>query len=255
MFHFPFNFMGPSSVLRSAVEESEENLFADSDVAETMQNVADHPFITTFFGDDFLTMMLRLVITLVTTGIVIHCFYYPRSRRRDYYFAFAIIALSIFFLVMLLGSIKLKIGFALGIFAIFGIIRYRTEAMPIREMTYLFAITAISVINALVNEFGFILVADVIFIAAFGILESTHLLRHVSCKIIKYDRIELIHTDRYDDLIADLKSRTGLPITKVEVGAVDFLKDAAILKVYYEQGSKQINSVDGMTKMPKAEEL
>jgi hypothetical protein len=94
-------------------------------------------------------MLLRYVFNFIVTGIIIHFFYYPKSRRRDYYFTFTMIALSVFFIIFLLGGVKLKVGFVLGIFAIFGIIRYRTESVPIREMTYLFTITAIAVINGL----------------------------------------------------------------------------------------------------------
>lgn len=200
-------------------------------------------------------MMFHLMLTLTTVGIIIHFFYYRYSRRRDYYFSFVIISLSIFFLVILLGSIKLKIGFALGIFAIFGIIRYRTEAMPIREMTYLFAITAISVINALIEEYPFLLLADAIFILSFWILESNRLLRHVSCKLIKYDNIALIHADRQKELIEDIELRTGLKVLRVEIGSIDFIKDATIIKVYYEQQNGEINSVDNITKLPKPETL
>lgn len=98
---------------------------------------------------DLWQLLFRFVFNFIVVGIIIHFFYYPKSKRRDYYFTFTLISISVFFLIFLLGSVKLKIGFALGIFAIFGIIRYRTESVPIREMTYLFTITALSVINAL----------------------------------------------------------------------------------------------------------
>ncbi|MBO7113726.1 MAG: DUF4956 domain-containing protein, partial [Bacteroidaceae bacterium] len=83
-------------------------------------------------------MVFRLLINVVTIGIIVHAFYYPKAKRRDYYFTFSIIGVSIFLLIYLMGGVKLKIGFALGLFAIFGIIKYRTEQVPIREMTYMF---------------------------------------------------------------------------------------------------------------------
>ena len=98
---------------------------------------------------DVWQLLFRFTFNSVVMWIIIHWFYYRKSRRRDYYFTFALISVSIFFLIFLLGSVKMKIGFALGLFAIFGIIRYRTEQMPVREMTYLFVLIAISVINAL----------------------------------------------------------------------------------------------------------
>lgn len=95
------------------------------------------PFVE---GYDFLTMLLRFSFNTAMVWIMIHCLYYPKSQRRDYYFTFMLISISIFFMIYLLGGVKLKVGFALGLFAIFGIIRYRTESMPVREMTYLFSI-------------------------------------------------------------------------------------------------------------------
>lgn len=131
-------------------------------------------------------------------------FYYPKSKRRDYYFTFTLISISVFFLIFLLGSVKLKIGFALGIFAIFGIIRYRTESVPIREMTYLFTITALSVINALSIQVGLteMLVTNAIFLLVTCLLESERWLKHTSSKLILYDRIQLITPDKREELIA-----------------------------------------------------
>ena len=100
-------------------------------------------------GAGFMQLLLRFAFNMLVIFGIIQFFYYSKSKRRDYYFTFTLISISVFFLIFLLGSVKLKIGFALGLFAIFGIIRYRTESVPIREMTYLFVIIAISVINAL----------------------------------------------------------------------------------------------------------
>ena len=175
------------------------------------------------------------------------------SKRRDYYFTFSLISISVFFLIFLLGSVKLKIGFALGIFAIFGIIRYRTESVPIREMTYLFTITALSVINALSIQVGLteMLVTNAIFLLVTCLLESERWLKHTSSKLILYDRIQLITPDKREELIADLSARTGLHIQKIEIGHIDFLRDAAFIKVYYESDSRETNTVDHLTKFPK----
>ena len=94
-------------------------------------------------GYNLITMLLRFSFNMLVVWLMIHCLYYPKSGRRDYYFTFMLISISIFFLIFLLGGVKLKIGFALGLFAIFGIIRYRTESMPVREMTYLFCILSL----------------------------------------------------------------------------------------------------------------
>ena len=202
---------------------------------------------------DLWQLLFRFVFNFIVVGIIIHFFYYPKSKRRDYYFTFNLISISVFFLIFLLGSVKLKIGFALGIFAIFGIIRYRTESVPIREMTYLFTITALSVINALSIQVGLteMLVTNAIFLLVTCLLESERWLKHTSSKLILYDRIQLITPDKREELIADLSARTGLHIQKIEIGHIDFLRDAAFIKVYYESDSRETNTVDHLTKFPK----
>lgn len=202
---------------------------------------------------DFGILLMRFGFNVLMVWAIIHLLYYPKSRRRDYYFTFMLISISIFFLIFLLGSVKLKVGFALGLFAIFGIIRYRTESMPVREMTYLFVIIALSVINALAVTISYVeLVAtNVLFALAIWICESNRWLRHVSCKHIQYDRIELIKPDRRAELLEDLRERTGLDIQKVEVGGIDFLRDMAVLKVYYTPENEEVNTIDSITKVSR----
>lgn len=183
----------------------------------------------------FMVMMLRFSFNTLMVWLMIHCLYYPKSKRRDYYFTFMLISISIFFMIFLLGGVKLKVGFALGLFAIFGIIRYRTESMPVREMTYLFCIIAMSVINALATTISYaeLVMTNLMFLLATWFFESYILLKHVSTKLIRYDRIALIRPDKYAEMVADLEERTGLSIKKAEVGAIDFLRDMAIVKIYY----------------------
>ena len=206
-----------------------------------------------FDAESLWQMLFRFVFNTLVAGIIISCFYYPKCKRRDYYFTFTLISLSIYFLVFLLGSVKLKIGFALGIFAIFGIIRYRTESVPIREMTYLFVITAISVINALSIQISYIelFVVNAIFIFVTWILESERYLKHTASKLILYDKIHLIVPEKRDELMEDLKCRTGINIQKIEIGHIDFLRDAAFIKIYYTSELAEINSVDTLTKFPR----
>jgi tellurite resistance protein TehA-like permease len=206
-------------------------------------------------GGDFMQLMLRFFFNLVMVLFIIHFLYYKKSKRRDYYFTFFLISISIFFLIFLLGSVKLKIGFALGLFAIFGIIRYRTESMPVREMTYLFVIIAVSVINALSVTISYVelISTNLLFIVSIWVCESNRWLTHVSYKLIQYDKIELIKPECEKDLIADLHRRTGLDIIKIEVGGIDFLRDTAVIKAYYEPKCEEINSVDSINKMSKEE--
>lgn len=196
-------------------------------------------------------LLLHFIINLVFCGFIIHKLYYPKSQRRDYYFTFALISLSIFFMIFLLGSVKIKVGFALGLFAIFGIIRYRTEQMPVREMTYLFVLIAVSVINALAVTLTYaeLVLTNILFVCSIWLFEDIPWIKHVSEKLVKYDRIDLIKPEHYDEMKADLEKRLGFPIIRFEVGAVDFLKDIAMVKVYYKGDG--VNSVNRILKFPK----
>lgn len=199
---------------------------------------------------DFWEMMIRFLINIVTVGIIVHAFYYPKVKRRDYYFTFSLIGVSIFMLIYLMGGVKLKIGFALGLFAIFGIIKYRTEQVPIREMTYLFVIIAVAAINGLATRLSYfeLIVTNMIFIATLAICENTTWMKHVASKLVTYDNVALLNPERDEELKADLEKRLGLKIIRIEVGNVDFLKDSAILKIYYEPVMDEFGTIDNITK-------
>ena len=202
---------------------------------------------------DTAQLLFRFLFNAFFVWIIIHIFYYRKSRRLNFYFTFSLISISVFFLTFLLGSVKIKIGMALGLFAIFGIIRYRTELISVREMTYLFVIISLSVINALATGLSYaeLLVTNLIFIISIWFFEGCRSLRHVSCKHILYDRIDNIKPEKRHELIEDLHKRTGLKITNVEVGAINFLQDTAMLKVYYELPKGETNDVDTLMKLPK----
>lgn len=202
-------------------------------------------------------LLLRCGFNTIITWCIIHFLYYPKSRRHDYYFTFMLISISVFFLIFLLGGVKLKIGFALGLFAIFGIIRYRTESMPVREMTYLFVLISISVINALAVTLSYaeLVATNLIFVVFILLSENNRWIRHVSCKLVLYDRVDLILPGRQEELIENLRQRTGFSVEKVEIGAIDFLHDTVMLKVYYNSTEKVANTVECMMKLPKSAEL
>jgi len=208
-----------------------------------------------FDGNVAVQLLWRFVLNFIVVATIIHFFYYPKSRRRDYYITFSLISISVFLLIMLMGSVNMKVGFALGIFAIFGIIRYRTETVPIREMTYLFVIIAISVINAMAVQLSptEMFLANLLIILFVWLIESERWVKHVACKLVLYDKIQLITPDKREELIADLQQRIGIVISKVEIGHVDFLRDAVFIKVYYESKNFESNSVDMMTGLPKGE--
>ena len=198
-------------------------------------------------------LLIRFLLNTAVIAFIVRVFYYPKSKRRDYFVTFILISISVFLLIFLMGGVKLKVGFALGLFAIFGIIRYRTESVPIREMTYLFLIIAISAINGLATSISYLelLATNLLFIVSLWALESNRWVKHVASKLVLYDNINLITPDKESELIEDLKKRTGLDIIRVEVGAIDFSKDTAMVKVYYEPLSNEINSVDHVGRLPK----
>ena len=199
------------------------------------------------------SLFLSLLINLITVWVVVHFFYYPKGRRRDYYFTFIMLSVSIFMLIALLlqDSADMGIGAALGLFAIFGIIRYRTESVPIREMTYLFFLVALSVLNGKSDSLTLLeqIIVNAAFVVCVWICENFLTHSNEGCKFVKYDNIELIKPERYDELKADLEERLGLKIIRVEVGAVDFLTDMTMLRVFYLDSEKRIKSVDRQLKI------
>ena len=198
-------------------------------------------------------LLIRFLLNTAVIALIVRVFYYPKSKRRDYFVTFILISISVFLLIFLMGGVKLKVGFALGLFAIFGIIRYRTESVPIREMTYLFLIIAVSAINGLATSISYLelLATNMLFLVSIWAIESNRWVKHVASKLVMYDNINLVTPDKENELIEDLKNRTGLDILRVEVGAIDFSKDTAIVKVYYEPLSNEINSVDNVGRLPK----
>ena len=203
---------------------------------------------------ELLPMVGSLLLTSVVVWVLVHFFYYPKGHRRDYYFTFVLLSVSIFMLIYLLlgNSADMGIGAALGLFAIFGIIRYRTECVPIREMTYLFFIVALSVLNAKTGDLNFMsrIIINLIMILVVWGAENHLSAYREGCKFVKYDNIDLIQPERYEELKADLEKRLGVKITRVDVGAVDFLTDMTMLRVFYEDPDHRIKAVDRLTKIP-----
>jgi hypothetical protein len=197
---------------------------------------------------NFADTLVRFFICMLVNWVIVHFLYFRKSKRRDFYFTFVIISMAIFFLVYLMMGMdrgKATMGVGLGLFGIFSIMRYRTDSMPVREMTYLFVVVCLSVVHAMSDSLGIdqsgnligtplieLLIIDVITIAVIMFFER--FLKVVASKLVQYDRIELIKPERREELIADLQERLGLNVIAVRVGAVDFLRDMAVLRVYYE---------------------
>ena len=208
------------------------------------------------FSPSFSSMLVRLLINVVVVGLIIDRLYYPKSKRRDFYFTFMLISIAIFFIVFFMIFVleemkgKTSLGIGIGLFGIFSIMRYRTDSMPVREMTYLFVIIALSLVNAISEgvpmiELG---ITNLIFFLAVWLCEWR--LKVLPSKIIQYDKMELIVPERKNELIAALEKRLGLEIVQVEVGAIDFIRDMAMVKIRY-RGKRSDGDVAEALKLSK----
>lgn len=189
-----------------------------------------------FSLENFYALAIRFGFNLIATFFVVVMLYAQNSKRKEFYFSYFAISIAVFMLCFLLESVKLELGFALGLFAIFGIIRYRTDAIPIKEMTYLFVIIAVSVVNALSKDFlGYLELTfvNILLVGALWILEQVLLLRQEESLLIIYDNIENIAPSREAELLADLEKRTGRKIRRYQIDKVDLLRDVARITIYY----------------------
>ena len=221
-------------------------------------------YILNFFFSDFGYALLRFALCMLVNWVIIDRLYFKKSRRRDFYFTFMLMSVAIFFLVYFMMGMdrgKATMGVGLGLFGIFSIMRYRTDTMPVREMTYLFIIICLSVVHAMFDaegELSAVVAADLFKLAVIdvivlcAILMCERSLKIMNTKLIQYDRPELCKPQNKEQLIADLEERTGLKIKKVEVGGFDFLKDSVVLRVTYE-GKFKGNEVDNQFKVRKSQ--
>ncbi len=190
---------------------------------------------------DLTVLITKFITNLLVVLILVRVLYYGRSRQMDYVFSYVLISIVVFLLCFMLGNVKLQLGFALGLFAIFGIIRFRTTTIPVREMTYLFLVIGISVINSLAGntvslaELAFSNLAILITTAIF---ERLWFKKGLSSKTILYENIELIKASRQQELINDLSERMGVPVIRVEIGRINYLRDTARLKVYFRENER-----------------
>ncbi|HAF30642.1 MAG TPA: DUF4956 domain-containing protein [Bacteroidales bacterium] len=191
-----------------------------------------------FHAEDFVHLLSRFAYNLFWVFIPSYFLYFKRRGDKEYFFTFMIASIIVFQICMLLGTVSLRIGFALGLFAIFGILRYRTNPIPPREMTYLFMVIGMSVKNSLANEnisLAELLVTDLLTVlVAFSIelyLANFKLIR----KSIVYDRTDLIKPDKYEELLKDLSNRFGVTVEKADIGSVDLIKDQVRLMIYFQK--------------------
>ncbi len=219
------------------------------------------------FSNTFGDTMIRFMICLFVNWFIVHFLYFKKAKRSDFYFTFVIISVAIFFLVYLMMGMdrgKATMGVGLGLFGIFSIMRYRTDSMPVREMTYLFVVVCLSVVHAMADNLGVddqgkiigtplaeLISIDVVIFAVIYVFELR--LKVEASKLIQYDRVELIEPEKRQELIEDIEQRTGLKVTKIDVGAIDFLHDMVILRVHYEADGTADKEIDNKIKIKKSE--
>ncbi|WP_070138572.1 DUF4956 domain-containing protein [Crocinitomix algicola] len=188
------------------------------------------------FDDDLWKLMIRFTINFLFLTVIIRYVYYKKTPRKNYLFTFYMISVISFFICFALKKFEMEVGMGLGLFAIFGIIRYRTNPMRIREMTYLFLVIGLAVINALAGKLSYIellFINGIVWFIVF-VMENWWLQSNEVDKTITYEKIQNIKPENYEILLADLQDRTGLEIHRIEIGKVDFLRDTAEIKIYYE---------------------
>ena len=237
---------------------------ADENIMDGIQNITDAAMTTC---QSVTELCIRFFLNLLVCWVLVQFFYYRKSRRRDYYFTFMVFSAAMLLLLYIMGNVEVGVGLTLGLFAIFGIIRYRTETVPIREMTYLFVIIALAAVNGLapvyklvgatgsnpnyelsVGTVGIMALSNLLVVLLIWILGSERLLKHTSTNLVLYDRIDLIVPEKRRELIEDLEKRVGVKINNLEIGHVDFLKDAAFIKIYYTLEKGQTGSIDTLTR-------
>lgn len=193
------------------------------------------PFIDT---EDFLKLIFKFAINLFFLFATVRFIFYRNNRDKDYLFTFFMFNMMTFFICVLLRKVPMEMGFAMGLFAVFGILRYRTEALPIKEMTYLFIVIGLAMINALANKsisMSELLFTNFVIVGTTLGIETIWFNDHERSKTIVYEKIDMVKPENHDALLADLRERTGLDVFKFSIGKIDFLKDVADIKIYYKE--------------------
>ena len=207
--------------------------------------------ITAVNADNLIDLLVRGLLNLIIMHIVIFRIYYSVNKRKVYAFTYSIFAATVFLMGFILSNVNLQLGFALGLFAIFGIIRYRTDAIPAKEMTYLFLVICLSVINSLKNKsIGWLEISmlNIVLVGICWYLEKKWIYKKDARKTIIYDKLELVNENNKELLRKDLMQLTGLNITKLDIGKVDYVKSSATIVIYYKETSSSFIDDEYVTK-------
>lgn len=189
-----------------------------------------------FVDNDLYKLVFRLAVNLLFVSVIVGIVYYRKNGNKNYVFTYYLINLMVFFICFTLKKLELDMGMALGLFALFGILRYRTDTIPIKEMTYLFMVIGLGVVNSLANRkvsYAELAFTNLAIVALAELLERLPLLRQELNERVVYERIDLIKPENYDQLVADLQERTGLKISRLELGRIDFLRDTIMIDVFF----------------------
>ncbi len=203
-----------------------------------------------FYDDDILKLLFRYLVNFVVVTLIVRFVYYKHSHSKDYLFTFFMINTLVFFICFTLKKFDLGLGMALGLFAIFGILRYRTSTIPIKEMTYLFIVIGVGVINSLANKkMSYVELAftNLCIIGLAAALENIPLLRRELRETILYEKVDLIRPENHAELVADLQERTGLKLSRLELGEINFLRDTVSIDLFYyphEQALPREDSIE-----------
>lgn len=202
------------------------------DTTSSLQDI----FNIQFYNKDIYSLLFRLLLNFFFLTLIIRFVYYPKTKRKDYVFTYLLIGLVTFFLTFALKKLDIGVGMGLGLFAIFGIIRYRTQTIEIKEMTYLFVVIGLSVINSLATQE--ISLLEVLLLNGTALLITAGLeffwwKNNEQMRTVIYEKIDLITAEKYDEMKLDLELRTGLEIIRFEIGKTNFLNDTAEVRVYF----------------------
>ena len=182
-------------------------------------------------------LLIGFTINFLIALFIVRFIYYPVKQNKNYVFTFIAFNTVIFFVMSLLTSIELSVGAGFGLFAIFSVLRYRTNPMPARDMTYLFVLIGLPVINAgLLAGVGWsaVVIANLAIVGVLYLLEKGWGFHYEQSQRITYERVELVKRGNYNLLLEDLRQRTGLDIKRLEIGHINYLRDSTEIKIFYD---------------------
>jgi hypothetical protein len=197
------------------------------------------------FHPDLWEMLFKFSIDVIVVFLLIRMIYYPIHRKKENLFTYFVFNVLIFFLCILMNNVKLSMGFGFGLFAVFSIIRYRTEQLTVKDMTYLFTVITLAVINALVSKkvsLSELLFTNTMILALVYVMEHLWLTRHEAMRQLIYEKIDLIKPAKRAELMADLEERLGIKASRVEIGRIDLLRDTVQLRVFFFEDEQSFPS-------------